>query len=210
MRKRLYDGGHDGGSDTHGGQAAPVKSIPTSVPGVVVLEPRVFEDSRGHFYESYRQDTFHQLGIDGVFVQENHSFSRQGVLRGLHYQRGHPQAKLIRVVDGEIYDVAVDIRRGSPTFGRSVGQRLSAASRCSMYIPIGFAHGFLVLTPTAEVVYKVTDFYAPQEERGILWSDPALGIPWPLGGAAPLLNGRDAGFTALASVPTQDLPLYAP
>jgi dTDP-4-dehydrorhamnose 3,5-epimerase len=181
---------------------------PTSLPDVLLLEPRVFEDARGHFYESYRQDTLRSLGIGAPFVQENHSLSRSRVLRGLHYQIGHPQAKLIRVVQGEIFDVAVDIRRGSPTFGSWVGQRLSAKNRLQLYVPEGFAHGFLVLSETAEVIYRVTDFYAPAEERGIAWNDPGVGVVWPEVGGAPVLNARDAALPRLAASPERDLPVY--
>src|SRR5579864_6398829 len=172
----------------------PMKASSTSLPGVLVLEPRLFGDSRGSFYECYRTDVFQTLGIGCTFVQENHSTSTQGVLRGLHYQRRHSQAKLVRVVQGEIYDVAVDIRRGSPTFGKWAGETLSAANRKQMFVPVGFAHGFLVLSPSAEVIYKVSDFYDKTEERGILWNDPELGIPWPLQGLSPIVNERDARY----------------
>jgi dTDP-4-dehydrorhamnose 3,5-epimerase len=183
-----------------------MRKTETSLPGVLLLEPRVFEDARGHFYESYRQDVFRDLGIPLPFVQENHSFSAPRVLRGLHYQKGHPQAKLIRAVRGEIFDVAVDIRPGSPTFGSWFGERLSAANRRQMFVPVGFAHGFLVLDGPAEVIYRVTDFYAPAEERGILWNDPAVGIRWPDVGGAPILNPRDAALPALSAVPPGELP----
>ena len=183
-----------------------MKKTQTRLPGVILLEPRVFEDPRGHFFETYRQDTFRALGIDCEFVQENQSLSRAGVVRGLHYQRRHAQAKLIRVVQGEIYDVAVDIRRGSPTFGKWAGETLSAANRKQMFVPVGFAHGFLVLNGTAEVVYKVSDFYTPAEERGILWNDPGLGIAWPLGGLSAVVNARDAALPPLAQAPSEDLP----
>ena len=185
-----------------------MKKLPTSLPGVWLLEPRVFEDPRGHFYESYRQDTFRALGIEETFVQDNHSFSRRGVLRGLHYQLGRPQAKLVRVLQGEVFDVAVDVRRGSPTFGRGVGEVLSRENRRQMFVPRGFAHGFLVLSETAEFLYKCSDFYAPDQERGLLWNDPAIAIPWPLNGMTPELNQRDAGYPRLADVPSGDLPPY--
>lgn len=180
-----------------------MKKTATSLPGVLILEPRLFEDPRGHFYESYRQDVFRELGIDQPFVQENHSLSAPRVLRGMHFQKGHAQAKLIRAVRGEIFDVAVDIRRGSPTFGAWTGERLSAANRKQLYVPVGFAHGFLVLDGPAEVIYRVTDFYAPAEERGIRWDDPAVGIQWPDVGGAPLLNPRDAALPVLSAA---DLP----
>lgn len=183
-----------------------MKRIDLAIPGVCLLEPRVFEDARGLFYESYREDVFRQLGIADRFVQDNHSISRKGVLRGLHYQLGKPQAKLVRVMQGEVYDVAVDVRRGSPTFGKAVGEILSGANRRQMYVPVGFAHGFLVLSETAEFLYKCSDFYAPKEERGIAWNDPKLGIAWPLAGIAPVVNARDAAFPTLAAASPADLP----
>lgn len=185
-----------------------MKASPTPLPGVVILEPRVFGDARGSFFESYRVDTFKSLGIDCSFVQENHSSSTRGVLRGLHFQRRQAQAKLVRVVQGEIFDVAVDIRRGSPTFGKWVGETLTAANRKQIFVPIGYAHGFLVLSDTAEVLYKASDFYAPAEERGILWNDPAVGIRWPDPGVTPVINTRDAGYPALAAAKAEDLPEY--
>src|ERR1043165_2729714 len=142
-----------------------MRLVETDLPGVCFLEPKVFEDARGFFYESWRQDTFAALGIPCPFVQDNHSFSRRGVLRGLHYQVGRPQHKLVRVTQGEVFDVAVDVRRGSPTFGRWAGGTLSAANRRQMFIPAGFAHGFLVLSDSAEFLYKCSDYYAPKEER---------------------------------------------
>lgn len=187
-----------------------MNKIPTRISGVLLLEPRVFEDSRGHFFESYRRDTLLSLGIDADFVQENQSLSRAKVLRGLHYQRGKPQAKLIYVVQGEIFDVAVDIRRGSPTFGQWVGERLSATNRRQMFVPIGFAHGFLVLEEPARVVYRVTNYYAPAEERGIAWNDPEVGVSWPELGGSPVLNTRDAALPRLSAAPKEDLFPYDP
>lgn len=184
----------------------PMKASPTALPDVLILEPKVFGDARGAFFESYRTDTFKSLGIDCVFVQENQSLSTQGVLRGLHYQRRQPQAKLVRVVQGEIFDVAVDIRRGSATFGKWTAERLSAENRKQMFVPVGFAHGFLVISPTAEVIYKASDFYCPPEERGVLWNDPDLRIPWPLGGLTPRVNDRDSRYPRLAFAPHEDLP----
>lgn len=160
------------------------------IPGLAILEPRVFEDERGFFYESYNRNTLFQLGIETDFVQDNHSFSRRGVLRGLHYQVKNCQAKLIRVLSGEIFDVAVDLRKSSPTFGKWFGKKLSAENRLQMYIPDQFAHGYFVLSDTAEVLYKASDFYAPQHERCILWNDPGVGIKWPLG-AAPIVSSKD-------------------
>lgn len=184
-----------------------MKASPTPLPGVLILEPKVHEDrQRGFFFEAYREDTLLSLGIHARFVQENHSGSTIGVLRGLHYQRKQAQDKLVRVVQGEIFDVAVDIRRGSPTFGKWAAERLSAANRKQMFVPVGFAHGFLVLSPTAEVIYKTSDFYCQPEERGILWNDPELGIPWPLSGLAPIVNARDAAYPRLAAANREDLP----
>jgi dTDP-4-dehydrorhamnose 3,5-epimerase len=181
--------------------------IDTSIPGVFLLKPKVFEDSRGWFYESYREDRLRELGIADRFVQDNQSFSSRDVLRGLHYQLGHPQAKLVRVLHGEVFDVAVDIRRGSPTFGRWFGEILSGSNRLQMYVPRGFAHGFLVLSDTAEFLYKCSDFYAPAEERGISWNDPRVGIAWPLAGRTPVLHPRDAAYPPLAQAPEMDLPV---
>ncbi len=166
---------------------------PTSLPDVLILEPRVFEDSRGYFIESYSLQKFEQAGISASFVQDNQSGSHGGVLRGLHYQIQQPQGKLVRVVVGEIYDIAVDIRRSSPTFGKWIGASLSAENRKQLWIPPGFAHGFYVLSNWAEVLYKTTDYYAPQYERTLLWSDPALAIDWHLrDGISPILSAKDA------------------
>ena len=176
-----------------------MKASPTSIPEVIVLEPKVYSDARGSFFESYRVDTFKDLGIPCTFVQENHSTSAHGVMRGLHYQRKHAQDKLVRVVQGEIFDVAVDIRRDSPTFGKWVAETLSALNRKQLFVPAGFAHGFMVLSSTAEVIYKASDFYCPPEERGILWNDPDLGIPWPLKVITPIINARDAGYPRLSA-----------
>lgn len=162
-----------------------------SIPGLAVLEPRVFEDARGFFFESYNSKTFAELGIDGPFVQDNHSRSRKGVLRGLHYQVRQCQSKLVRVISGEIYDVAVDLRKSSPTFGHWFGIRLSAENKLQFYIPGNFAHGYLVLSETAEVLYKTDDFYAPQYERCIRWDDTDLSVKWPLDGD-PVLSAKDA------------------
>ena len=167
------------------------------LPGIVLLEPRVFTDERGFFFESWnRRDFAAATGADVEFVQDNHSRSRRGVLRGLHYQVQQPQGKLVRCIAGEVFDVAVDLRRSSPGFGRSAGVRLSAENRKMIWIPPGFAHGFYALAD-AEVLYKATAFHAPAHERTLLWSDPALGIEWPLDGA-PLLAPRDARGTPLA------------
>ena len=166
---------------------------PTAIPGLVILEPRVFGDARGWFFESYsRRDLTAALGRPVDFVQDNHSRSARGVLRGLHYQRPFPQGKLVRVGRGEVFDVAVDLRRGSPTFGRWVGERLSAENRRQVFVPEGFAHGFLTLSDEAELLYKATDYYHPETERCIRWDDPALAIAWPLGGEPPLVSAKDA------------------
>ena len=179
-----------------------MKATPTAIPEVVLLEPAVFGDARGFFYESWNRDAFAAAtGRDAQFVQDNHSASAKGVLRGLHYQIRQPQGKLVRVVAGEVFDVAVDIRRSSPTFGRWVGERLSAGNRRMLWVPEGFAHGFLVLSEMAEFLYKTTDYYAPEHDRSLLWSDPRLGIEWPLDGA-PQLKPRDAQAPTLERAET--------
>jgi dTDP-4-dehydrorhamnose 3,5-epimerase len=172
---------------------------PTALPGVVVIEPKVFADDRGFFMETYKKSDFVPAGIDVDFVQENHSKSVAGTLRGLHLQRPpKAQGKLIRVVAGEIFDVAADIRRDSPTFGRWVSVTLSAGNRRSVFVPAGYAHGFCVVSPQAEVVYKTTDEYAPELEWGVRWDDPELGIPWPV--SEPLLSPRDSKWPALTGI----------
>ena len=170
-----------------------MKARPLSIPAVLLLEPRVFEDQRGFFYESYNQRAFDEaVGQPVTFVQDNHSRSVKGTLRGLHYQLPpHPQGKLVRVTLGEVFDVAVDIRRGSSTFGQWVGAMLSAENRQQLWVPPGFAHGFVVNSDVAEFQYKCTDFYAPACERSIRWDDADLGIDWPLNGE-PLISGKDA------------------
>ena len=165
----------------------------TQLPEVLLIEPHVFGDQRGFVMETYQAREFALMGITELFVQDNHSGSEQGTLRGLHYQIRQTQGKLVRVVVGEVYDVAVDLRRNSPTFGKSVANYLSAQNKKQMWIPQGFAHGFYVLSDWAEVVYKVTDFYAPESERTLLWSDPALDISWPLiKGEPPILSAKDS------------------
>jgi dTDP-4-dehydrorhamnose 3,5-epimerase len=166
------------------------------IPEVVLLAPAVFRDQRGFFYESFNQKKINALlGFEPVFVQDNHSRSGQHVLRGLHYQIERPQGKLVRVVQGAVFDVAVDLRRSSPTFGRWVGQVLSAENKLQLWIPEGFAHGFLVLSETAEVLYKVTQDYVPESERVIHWHDPVLAIDWPLTHTHPILSSKDAQGT---------------
>lgn len=177
----------------------------TALPGVLVLEPRVFGDARGWFLESWNRRVFREAtGVEADFVQDNHSRSAKGVLRGLHYQLRQPQGKLVRVVVGEIYDVAVDLRRASPTFGRSVGVKLDAESRCMLWVPERFAHGFLVTSEYAEVQYKATDYYAPEHERTLAWNDPALGIVWPIHGGEPLLADKDRRGVPLAAAEAFD------
>jgi len=179
-----------------------VKAIPTSIPDVLVIEPAVFGDARGFFFESWNERAFDALVGEAVrFVQDNHSMSARNVLRGLHYQIRQAQGKLVRVVAGEVYDVAVDLRRSSPTFGRWVGERLSAENHRMMWVPPGFAHGFVVLSESAEFLYKTTDYYAPEHERTLLWNDPALAIDWPIEGS-PVLKPKDASGTPLAQAET--------
>ena len=186
-----------------------MKRIETEIPGICILEPKVFGDSRGFFLETYHAGVLARLGITCQFVQDNHSRSEGPVLRGLHYQLSPAaQAKLIRVVQGEIYDVAVDVRRGSPTFGRWEAVRLSAENKRVLFLPECFAHGFFVCSAAAEVLYKASGFYAPAEERGIIWNDPDLKIAWPLGGATPLLSNKDRTYGTLATRPAADLPVY--
>lgn len=173
--------------------------VVTALPGVLILEPKVFGDARGFFFESFNAQDFAQAtGCDATFVQDNHSRSAQGVLRGLHYQIQQPQGKLVRVTEGEVFDVAVDIRRASPHFGQWVGVHLSADNQRQIWVPPGFAHGFLVLSASADFLYKTTDYYAPAHERCIAWNDPSLGVDWPIQ-AAPLLAAKDAQAPALAS-----------
>lgn len=180
-----------------------MKVIPSDLADVLILEPKVFGDERGFFYESFNTRTFADAtGIESRFVQDNHSRSQRGVLRGLHYQMGRPQGKLVRVTLGEVFDVAVDLRRRSPTFGRWTGVRLSAENKRQLWIPEGFAHGFLVLSDYAEFLYKTTDYYAPELERCIRWDDPDLAIGWPLT-EAPQLSAKD-----LAGVSFRDADLF--
>jgi len=176
---------------------------PTALPDVLLIAPHVYGDERGFFFESWNRRTFAAAGIDVDFVQDNHSRSSRGVLRGLHYQIEHAQGKLVRVTEGEVFDVAVDLRRSQPTFGRSVGCVLSAANRRMLWIPPGFAHGFVVLSEFAEFLYKATDYWHPEHERTLLWSDPALGIDWPQSGA-PSLAAKDAAGRLLADADVYD------
>ena len=183
-----------------------LKFTEKSLPGVLLIEPMVFEDDRGFFMETYHSGKYGEAGIDQAFVQDNHSHSRRFTLRGLHYQLNHPQAKLVYVITGEILDIAVDIRRGSPTFGRWTGTLLSAKNRRQLFIPAGFAHGFCVLSETADVIYKCTDLYAPGDEYGILWSDPTIDVVWPI--ENPFLSEKDKKNPRLEDVPEENLPVY--
>lgn len=169
-----------------------MKVIPTAIPDLLIIEPKVFGDERGFFFESFNRRKFVELtGCDADFVQDNHSRSAKNVLRGLHYQIQHPQGKLVRVTQGEVFDVVVDIRKSSPTFGKWVGEMLSAENKKQLWIPQGFAHGFVVLSDTAEFLYKTTDYWYPEHERCIRWDDPTLGIAWPIQ-SAPSISGKDS------------------
>jgi len=182
-----------------------MKATRTAIADVFVFEPKVFGDARGFFFESFNQRSFEEiLGRKVQFVQDNHSLSARGVLRGLHYQIRQPQGKLVRVVRGEVFDVAVDLRRSSPTFGKWVGERLSAENKRQFWIPAGFAHGFVVLSESAEFLYKTTDYYAPEHERCVLWNDPQLGIDWRGNGldGAPSLSAKDAAGVPFAQAET--------
>jgi dTDP-4-dehydrorhamnose 3,5-epimerase len=179
-----------------------MKVVPTAIPDVLRVEPTVYGDDRGFFLETWHAARYAELGLAAGFVQDNHSRSAGGVLRGLHYQIGRPQGKLVRVVSGEVFDVAVDLRRSSPTFGRWVGETLSAASHRQLWVPPGFAHGFYVTSDSADLMYKCTDYYAPEHECTLRWDDPALGIEWPLRGGAPALSAKDSAGLALRDAPT--------
>ena len=170
----------------------PFTAIATALPEVLILEPKIFEDERGFFFESFNAREFERAtGLKREFVQDNHSSSLKGVLRGLHYQVNRPQGKLVRVIRGEVFDVAVDLRRSSPSFGKWVGARLSAENKQQLWVPEGFAHGYMVISESAEVLYKTTDYWYPEHERSLLWNDPAIAIEWPLTGA-PRLAPKDA------------------
>jgi dTDP-4-dehydrorhamnose 3,5-epimerase len=178
--------------------------------GVKLLAPKVIEDRRGFFMESYNRRDLAELGIIHDFVQDNHSRSTRGVLRGLHYQLGQAQAKLVRVTRGQVFDVVVDVRRGSPTFGRWTGALLSEKNHLCLFAVEGFAHGFLVLSDVADFQYKCSDFFCAKDERGLPWNDPEIGIEWPLDGIDPVLSERDRGWQSLADVALDDLPAYQP
>ncbi len=177
-----------------------MRVTPTSIPDVLIVEPRVFGDARGFFYESFNQKKFKEsTGVDVEFVQDNHSRSSKGVLRGLHYQIKNPQGKLVRVVRGAVFDVAVDVRRTSPTFGQWFGLELNEENHRQLWVPPGMAHGFIVLSETADFLYKTTEYYAPEHERCILWSDPEIGIDWPSIGLGPVLSTKDLQGQLLGS-----------
>ncbi len=175
-----------------------------SLPGVLLIEPKCFNDNRGYFMETYHQKKYQKAGIDQAFVQDNHSHSSRAVLRGLHYQLKNPQGKLIYAVTGTIFDVAVDIRKGSPTFGQWTGAELSAENKRQIYVPQGFAHGFVVLSESADVIYKCTDLYTPGDEYGVLWSDPQIGINWPV--ESPILSQKDIENPTLNQISGSYLP----
>ena len=179
--------------------------IETALKGVMMIEPDVFEDDRGYFLETYHAKKYAAHGIAGPFVQDNRSHSVRGILRGLHFQLQRPQGKLVMAIQGRIFDVAVDIRQGSPTFGKWVGMELSAENKRQLYVPAGFAHGFCVLSDTADVLYKCTDFYDPQDERGIIWNDPAIAIAWPI--AELVLSQKDRAYKRLAEM-GNELPVF--
>lgn len=178
--------------------------IKTAIPDVLIFKPKVWGDERGYFYESFRQQWFDDAGIDARFVQDNQSSSQKNVLRGLHYQIQKPQGKLVRVIAGEVFDVAVDLRKSSPSFGQSVGVNLSDSNKLMLWIPPGFAHGFSVISEHAELYYKCTEYYAPDYDRSLLWNDPALNIEWPLAGVAPVLSAKD-----MAAKPLIDAEVFA-
>lgn len=183
-----------------------MKVFPSPLEEVLVVEPDLFEDSRGFFMETYQKQRYAKEGMDCVFVQDNFSFSSQHTLRGLHYQINHPQAKLIYVIKGAIFDVAVDVRSGSPTFGQWTGFELTDENRRQLFVPEGFAHGFCVISKTAYVAYKCTDFYSPKDERGVLWSDPDIDIKWPC--LKPDLSAKDKQFACLKDLSSKSLPVY--
>ena len=184
-----------------------MKIVETPLPGVIQIEPDVFGDERGFFIETYSEKRYRDAGIKESFVQDNHSRSRQGVIRGLHYQLNHPQGKLVRVVRGSVFDVAVDIRKGSPTFGKAAWTILSDQNHYQFYVPPGFAHGFCVISEFCDFEYKCTDFYAPDDEGTVLWNDPGLEIPWPV--ANPQLSDKDTKALCLKDIREDHLPVYS-
>ena len=185
----------------------PLTFIETEIPGVMIIESSVFNDSRGYFLETYHYNKYAENGLEVSFVQDNHSHSIKGTLRGLHYQLKKAQGKLLYTVKGEIFDVAVDIRKGSPTFGKWVSAVLSSENKKQLYVPPGFAHGFCVLSEEADVTYKCTDFYAPDDEYGVIWNDPEIGIDWPV--KDPVLSDKDCKFNKLSNIPDNLLPVFS-
>lgn len=185
-----------------------MKVLQTSIADVLIVEPVIYTDERGYFMETFRLDPYAELGIQGPFVQDNLSRSRRGVLRGLHIQYPDAQGKLVQVIDGEVFDVAVDLRRGSPTFGQWIGVTLSSQNHRQLWIPAGFAHGFFVTAEHAIVAYKSTDYYNPRTEFGIRWDDPSIGIEWPLGGVCPELSRKDAEAAFLSAIAPERLPAH--
>ena len=183
-----------------------MKIIEIELPGVKIIEPDVFPDSRGYFLETFQEKRYREFGIDVTFVQDNLSYSTMGTLRGLHYQYPHAQAKLVQVLQGEVLDVIVDVRRGSPTFGHWSGIGLSEENHRQLFVPEGFAHGYCVLSDKAVFSYKCSDFYTPECEKGVLWSDPGVGVDWPV--KVPVLSEKDAQYPLLKNIPDQDLPEY--
>ena len=186
----------------------PIRIIKTALPEVLVFEPEVFGDSRGFFMETYHEKKYHKTGLSKKFVQDNFSHSAKGILRGLHYQLNFPQGKLVFVIKGEVFDVAVDIRHGSPTFGQWVGEILSGENKRQIFIPEGFAHGFCVLSNSADFMYKCTDFYHPEDDQGIYWGDRTIDINWPI--TNPDLSKKDNSLPMLAELPEELLPAYKP
>lgn len=184
----------------------PLSFIETGLPGVIIIEPAVFTDSRGFFLETYHYNKYSEIGLDSRFVQDNHSHSVKGTLRGLHYQLKHPQGKLLYVIKGEIFDVAVDIRKGSPHFGKWVSVILSNENKKQFYVPPGFAHGFCVLSEEADVIYKCTDLYAPGDEYGVIWNDSEIGIDWPV--KKPVLSDKDCNYNMLKDIQESSLPFF--
>ena len=185
-----------------------MKVTPTKIPEVLIIEPAVFKDERGLFMELFNASRYQDIGIAASFVQDNYSISCKNTLRGLHYQLEKPQGKLVQVIEGAVFDVAVDIRKGSPSYGEWVAEVLSDENNKQLYVPPGFAHGFCVLSDTARLIYKCTDIYNPKDEYGVLWSDSGLNIDWPV--TQPVLSEKDEKFSALSDIDTQHLPVYIP
>lgn len=183
-----------------------MKILETTLPGVLIIEPKVFGDERGFFQETYHEQRYQEMGIKERLVQDNHSRSGKGVLRGLHYQLNHPQGKLVRATAGEVFDVAVDIRQGSPTFGKWHGIILTGENHRQFYVPPGFAHGFVVLSDSADFLYKCSDYYHPEDEGAVIWNDPDIGIDWPMTEVS--LSQKDAAASRLADIPAEQLPQY--